>query len=247
MGRPGSAALNKMSTDFKGVAGGDPARRPQYVTVYFHCVVCNKPGSADTKKPTHFNPPKTCSADCALALVRKTAEGLIRYEIGRNNAPQLGSISQRMAKQVIVANTWREQAEIGRVRKVQIVCAHCEQESENFTSHRSSNVVSKFCSRECKASDDAGLPTGVICLSITKTAHLTFEEAQQAAVNMNVKLLSEGDAEGVTPYLCSCGKWHVGHGSKNAWYNSAKAAIASMNERTIALVQYRKGLKRRYG
>lgn len=236
-----------MSGDFKGKSGGDPSRRPQMMTVNFACVICKKPGSAATRRPNAFKPPKTCSSECASALVRKEAEGLVRYAIGRNNTPALGAISQQMAERVIAANTWREQAEIGRVRKVSITCAHCGQASENFTSHKPSTSVSKFCSRECKASDNAGLPKGVICPSPTKIAHFDFGESEQAAQKMNAQLMLEGDTEGVVPYLCSCGKWHVGHPSKEAWNQSAKAAIARMNEMTLALVPYRRGLKRRYG
>lgn len=237
-----------MSEQFRGKAGGDPSRRPQPVTVTFHCVICGRLGSAKTKKPKSFTPPKTCSSECTSALVRKEAEGLIRYAIGRNNTPQSGSISRRMAGQVIAANNWREQAEIGRVRKVQIVCVHCGNEAENFTNHKSSNAhVSKFCSWDCKVSNDANLPPGVICRSPEKTAHLSLDEAQQSATYLNTQLILAGDTEGVIPYLCSCEKWHVGHSSKAAWHEPAMAAIAYMNERTLALVQYRKGLRRRYG
>ena len=240
--------MNNASEDFKGKSGGDPSRRPPSVTVNFSCVICNRPGSAETKRPNHFKPPKTCSSDCASALVRKEAEGLVRYAIGRNNTPQSGSISQLMAGQVIAANNWREQAEVGRVRKVNITCVHCGKTAANFTNHKSSNThVSRFCSFECKSSDAANLPKGVICRSTNKTAHLILEDAQKSAGALNAKLVLEGDTEGVVPYLCSCGKWHVGHQSKGAWHQSVVAAIACMNERTLTLVQYRKGLKRRYG
>jgi hypothetical protein len=246
MGRKGSTAVKNMSEQFKGISGGDPSRHPEPVTVTFHCVICGKPGSAKTKKPKHFTPPKTCSSDCTSALVGREAESLIRYAIGRNNTPQSGSISRQMARQVIAANIWREQAEIGRVRKVRIVCVHCGKESENFTTHKSSNTqVSRFCSWDCKKSNDANLPTGVICRSSGKTAHLTFDEAQQSAMYLNTQLILVGDIEGVIPYLCSCEKWHVGHSSKSAWHEPAKAAIACMNERTLDLIQYRKGLRRR--
>ena len=248
MGRTGSAAVKLMSEEFKGKSGGDPSRRPQPVIVNFHCVICNRPGSAETKRPNYFKPPKTCSSDCASALVRKEAEGLVRYALGRSNAPQSGSISRRMAGQVIAANNWREQAEIGHVRKVHIVCAHCGDPSVNFTNHKSSSAhVSRFCSWECKASNDANLPTGVICRSTDKTAHLTLDDAQRSATYLNAQLLLTGDTEGVIPYLCSCEKWHVGHESKAVWHGPAKAAIAYMNDLTITLVQYRKGLRRRYG
>ena len=246
MGRPRDAAV-KVQIDLKGKPGGDPSRRPQLVTVEFACVVCKKPGSAETRRPNAFNPPKTCSADCSSALVRKNAEALVRYAIGRDNTPSVGSISQQMAERVIAANTWREQAEIGRVRKVEIVCAHCGRAAVNFTSHKSSTNVSKFCSRECKASDNAGLPKGIICPSPTKTSHVTYDESRQAADKMTAQLLLLGDTEGVVAYECSCGKWHVGHPSKEAWNQSARAAIARMNEMTLDLIQYRKGLKRRYG
>lgn len=237
-----------MSEEFKGKSGGDPSRRPQSVTVNFHCVICNRPGSAETKKPNYFKPPKTCSSDCASALVRKEAEDLVRYAIGRNNTPPSGSISRRMARQVIAANKWREQAEIGHIRKVHIVCAHCGEPSVNFTSHKSSNShVSRFCSGDCKSSNDANLPAGVVCRSTEKIAYVALEDAQQYAKYFNTQLLLKGDLEGVTPYLCSCGNWHVGHESKAAWNDPANAAIAYMNTLTLNLVQYRKGLRRRYG
>lgn len=240
--------MNNAAENFKEKTGGDTSRHPQSVTVYFSCVICNRPGSAATKRPNSFKPPKTCSSDCGSALVRKEAEGLVRYAIGRNNTPQSGSISQLMAGQVIAANNWREQAEIGRVRKVNITCVHCGTETTHFTNHKSSNShVSRFCSVECKLSDDANLSKGVICRSTNKTAHLALEDAQIAAQSLNAQLVVEGDSEGVVPYLCSCDKWHVGHPSKGAWHQSAVAAIVRMNERTLILVQYRKGLKRRYG
>jgi hypothetical protein len=235
-----------MSTQFKGVAGGDPSRHPPRVIVNFYCVICNKPGSAETKRANHFTPPKTCSSDCAAALVRKEAEDLIRYALGRTNAPSLSGISQRVAEEVISAHNWMGQAEVGAVRKIRITCAHCEKETENFTTHRHSNThVSKFCSWVCKASNAAGLPTGVICRSPRKMSHRTLEEAQRGASDASAMLLLKGDMEGVTPYLCSCGKWHVGHKSKAAWLLPAEATIAYINGKTLTVIQQRKSLRRK--
>lgn len=234
-----------MSEQFKGRAGGDPSRRPPLVTVHFHCIICNKPGSGETKRPNHFQTPKTCSTDCASALARKEAEELIRSVLGGNNAPQSGSISQRMAEEVLTASNWMEQAEKGRVRKINIICAHCGHAADNFTNTLTSNKnVSRFCSWECKASNSEGLPAGVICRSPKKFSHATFEESQLAATAVNAQLLLAGDMEGVTPYLCSCGSWHVGHDSKNGWLLPAQAAIAFMSDRTMALIQQRKNLRR---
>lgn len=230
-----------MSEQFKGRAGGDPSRRPQMVTVSFQCAICHEPGTAATKRPNSFQPPKTCSTDCASTLVRQEAEHLIQEVLGRSDTPQSGSISQRMAEEVMAANSWMEQAEHGRVREVSIICAHCGKASKNFTASMSSNKsVSKFCSRVCKSSHDEGLPSGVVCQSPRKASHATFEEAQIAAASMNALLMFEGDVEGVTPYLCSCGRWHVGHDSKNAWLLSAQTAIAFMTDRTVVLAKRRK-------
>jgi hypothetical protein len=144
-----------------------------------------------------------------------------------------------MAAEVLSAYEWFVQAQNGKVRKVEITCAHCGKAATRFshTTARNNKSVSKFCSRDCKDSSIHQLPAGVICRSPRKSAQTTLEAATMAASKMNIKLHAEGDIEGVQPYECSCGNWHVGHRSKRLWLDAARLALASLTDRTAALAK----------
>lgn len=232
-----------MSETFKGKQGGDPSRRPPIVEVIHHCQVCGKQGSSETRKPEFFTPPATCSSECSSALTRMEAQNIIREILG--DAPERGSIPQKMAVELLVAHDWMVQAEAGRVRKVEITCAHCGKHAARFTHVTAPNnkSVSKFCSGDCKESNLHGLPFGVICRSPNKSSHATLPEASTVSADMNTQLLLEGDTEGVQPYQCSCGKWHVGHRSKRVWLDAAREALVILTARTVALTQQTKKVK----
>lgn len=230
-----------MEKKFKGIQGGDPSRRPPIVVMTFHCQMCGKEGSAETRKPEFFIPPKTCSSECSSSLTRKQAQDII-CEVMGDEAPDTGSLPQKMAVELLVAHDWMVQAEAGRVRRIQINCAHCGKPADRFAhaSSRNNKSVSKFCSGDCKESSIHGLPFGVICRSPQKSSQPTFSEAVTAANAMNAKLLLEGDLEGVQPYECSCGNWHVGHRSKRVWLDAAKVTLSILTERTVAMAQQTK-------
>lgn len=226
-----------MSETFKGKQGGDPSRRPPVVEVIHHCQVCGKQGSSETPKPEHFTPRATCSSECSSALTRMEAQNIIREILG--DAPEGGSIPQKMAAELLVAYNWMKQAEAGRVRRVQITCAHCGNSADRFThaTAQKTKNVSRFCSDDCKESSNHGLPFGVICRSPKKSLQATFNEAITVSADMNTQLLLEGDKEGVQPYECSCGKWHVGHRSKREWLDAGRVTLSIITERTLAMTR----------
>lgn len=224
-----------MSETFKGKQGGDPSRRPPVVEIIHHCQVCGKQGSSETRKPEFFTPPATCSSECSSTLTRMEAQNIIREILG--DAPERGSLPQKMAVELSAAYSWMKQAEAGRVRTVQITCAHCGQPANRFThaTAQKTKNVSRFCSDDCKESSIHGLPFGVICRSPNKFSHATLPEAITVSTDMNTQLLLEGDTEGVQPYQCSCGKWHVGHRSKREWLDAARESLVIITERTVSL------------
>jgi hypothetical protein len=226
-----------MDKKFKGKPGGDPSRRPPLVSVVFNCLVCGKEGSAETRKPEFFVAPKTCSTECSSSLTRREAQDLIIETLGE--VPSHGSIPQNMAVELLAAQDWMKQAESGRVRKVSITCAHCGQPAYKFTHVTASNNknVSRFCSGDCKESSLHGLPFGAICRSPRKAAQTTYAAAVEAATEMNIKLHLEGDTEGVQPYECACGNWHVGHRSKRIWLDAARVVLAIVTDKTVILAK----------
>lgn len=232
-----------MAEKFKGLRGGDPSRRPPITVITFDCKICGQECSAETRKPEFFIVPATCSSECSSALIRKQAQAVILEFLGE--VPSEGSIPQKMAVELLVAHNWMVQAETGRVRRVEITCAHCGKHADRFNHATSPNNknVSKFCSGDCKESSIHCLPSGVICRSPQKSSQSTLPEAVIAATEMNAKLLLEGDVEGVQPYECSCGKWHVGHRSKRIWLDAAREALAILTERTAAMAQQTKKAK----
>lgn len=229
-----------MEEKFKGMRGGDPSRRPPITVMTFHCQFCGKECSAETRKPEFFIPPATCSSECSSALIRKQAQELILEVLGE--VPSEGSLPQKMAAELLVAHDWMVQAEAGRVRRVEITCAHCGKHADRFNHATAPNnkSVSKFCSGDCKESSINGLPFGVICRSPQKSSQSTFSEAVTAATGMNEKLILGGDTEGVQPYECSCGNWHVGHRSKRVWLDAGREALAILTERTAAMAKQTK-------
>lgn len=233
-----------MEKAFKGVQGGDPSRRPPITVIMSDCLICGKQSSSETRKPEFFIPPKTCSSECASTLVRKQAQDLIREVMG-DEAPVTGSLPQKMAVELLVAHDWMVQAEAGRVRRIRINCAHCGKPADRFAhaTSRNNKSVSKFCSGDCKESSIHGLPFGVICRSPQKSSQPTFPEALTAATEMNTRLLLEGDTEGVQPYECSCGNWHVGHRSKRVWLDAARETLSILTERTVAMAPQTKKLR----
>lgn len=232
-----------MSETFKGKQGGDPSRRPPVVEVIHHCQVCGKLGVYETRKPEFFTPPATCSSECASALTRMEAQNIIREILG--DAPERGSVPQKMAVELLAAYRWMKQAEAGRVKTVQVTCAHCGKSTNRFihATARKTKNISRFCSDDCKESSNHGLPFGVICRSPNKSSHATLPEALAVSADMSSCLLAEGDNEGVHPYQCSCGRWHVGHRSKREWLDVAREALSIMTERTVSLVQQVKKTK----
>lgn len=232
-----------MSETFKGKQGGDPSRRPPVVEVIHHCQVCGKKGSSETRKPEFFTPPATCSSECSSALTRMEAQNVIREILG--DAPERGSIPQKMAVELLAAYSWMKQAEAGRVRRVEITCAHCGKPADRFThaTAQKTKNVSRFCSDDCKESSNHGLPFGVICRSPQKSSQSTLSEAITASTEMNAQLLLEGDTEGVQAYECSCGNWHIGHRSKRVWLDAAREALVILTARTVALTQQTKKVK----
>jgi hypothetical protein len=165
------------------------------------------------------------------------AQNIIREIMG--DAPESGSIPQKMAAELLLAYNWMKQAEAGRVRRVQITCAHCGKPADRFIHATAQKIknVSRFCSDDCKESSNHGLPFGVICRSPKKSSQATFTEATTASIEMNALLLAEGDTEGVQPYECSCGNWHVGHRSKRVWLDAAREALEIITERTVSMVK----------
>lgn len=232
-----------MEEKFKGVRGGDPSRRPPIIVMTFHCEVCGKECSAETRKPEFFIPPATCSSECSSALSRQQAQDLILEVLGE--APTCGSLPQKMAVELLVAHDWMVQAEAGRVRRIEITCAHCGKPADRFAhvTARNDKSVSKFCSGDCKESSIHGLLFGVICRSPQKSSQTTLPEAVIAATEMNAKLLLEGDVEGVKPYECSCGNWHVGHRSKRVWLDAAREVLSIFTERTVSMAHQTKKVR----
>lgn len=229
-----------MSEDFKGIPGGDPSRRPPMAVVKYSCLECGKVQTRETTNPKHFNAPEGCSTPCLAAIARKRAMTLVKNILGE--APETDAIPQSIADELLQMQEFVRLAKKKSVRIVKINCAHCGHEAKKFVLHSVGNAkkhAGRYCSWECRNSAAAKLPQGVVCRSPRKSAHSTLEESQKSAERLNAELLKRGDMEGVRPYECSCGQWHVGHGSKNDWLLAAKKSIAILENKAEALIRKR--------
>lgn len=147
----------------------------------------------------------------ALMCSRAQAESIIRRTVQTQHIPTLDSLPQSMVKEVLHFHEFLKEAERGRLHKVEIKCVHCGNGATKFLPVSSNDVVSTYCSSECRQSKLNHLPDGVVCRTPRKTAYSTLEEAQGAALVTNARISSEGDWQGVQPYECICNNWHNGH------------------------------------
>lgn len=146
----------------------------------------------------------------ALMRSRAQAESIIRRTV-QFQIPANSSIPQSLVNDVLQFHDYLKHAERSQLRKINIICAHCGKEATKFLPVSSKDVVSTYCSSECRQSKLNHLPAGVVCRTPRKTAYATLDEAKAAALVTNARISGEGDSQGVQPYECICNNWHNGH------------------------------------
>ena len=179
------------------------------------------------------------SKEQALMQSRAQAELIIRRTI-QVQLPANSSISQSMVNEVVQFQEFLKQAERGQLRKVEIKCVHCGKEATKFLPVSSKDVVSTYCSSECRQSKLNHLPSGVVCRTPRKTAYLTLEEAQEAAQVTNARISGEGDTQGVQPYECICNNWHNGHKedpTQIAWKEAVTRTVNTLTNKIMTVLR----------
>lgn len=175
----------------------------------------------------------------ALMQARIQAESIIRQTVQTQHLPVLDSLPQNMVNEVLHFHEFLKEAERGRLRKFEISCAHCSKEAIKFLPVSSKDVVSTYCSPECRQSKLNHLPAGVVCRTPRKTAYLTLTEAQEATSVTNARISKEGDVQGVQSYECICNNWHNGHKedpAQLAWKEAASSTITILTNKIMTLV-----------
>lgn len=230
-----------MSAEFKGIKGGDPSRKPKPVIVTYTCKHCGQSNECETRIPNKFTPPDYCNGQCKMqAGVSKVIHDLSDngYEnidpstINQQWAAKYNSLNHTLTMMKsnlhLVVN--------GEYTCSLAKCAQCEVVAPRV--HKSQGEQApKYCSYECRASAQKGLPTGTFCRSVHKQIAMdTLEQMEEELVRVNRELAEAGDHEGLTPYLCTCGKWHGGHNSKAAFDAPVLDLIKKVEDELYTLV-----------
>lgn len=171
----------------------------------------------------------------ALTQSRLKAEKIVRLHVGALHTA--GSLSQSMVNEVLHFDEFLKEAEKGRLRMVSISCVHCGKDDTKFLSVLSKDTVSTYCSSMCRQSKLNHLPAGVVCRTPRKTAYANQEEAKEASLVTNARIILEGDSQGVQPYECTCGKWHNGHeesAERLWWADAGNATIQALTKKIIS-------------
>lgn len=225
-----------MSEAFKGIRGGDPSMKPAPVMVVFPCTNCGTPVETMTTRPKAIVP-TPCSEECARDFNQALAKKLIKELL--NIQPNEGHLPQNNAKELIQAHEFLIQAKLGRLRALQVICARCNKSTYRFIPHsapkKSQNPL--YCSWECRDTQGSLNRYGKACRTPNKHSYENEVEAATSAERLNLIVVEQGDTEGVIPYSCDCGSWHIGHYSKHEWFLASKQAIVLLNQQTLQIAK----------
>lgn len=208
---------------FKGIAGGDPSRRPAPKTIQIPCNFCKKDVpflTASTSRPTLY-----CDETCRSAKRREeTFAGLKKHGINLSVSANRSITS--MTSLLKVCELIKQLSRGKKIYKSRTyACGTCQQNFSYF-SLEPIRERRRYCSTVCtKNKHLTATPASKLDLC-PRPEKMKFDSKEAANIQMaTMKTEDKPRNEDLESYLCVCGSWHFGSLEKALFGEEEKALL----------------------